>query len=262
MKNNEEIIARIKNHCRILKLTKIEQCLDEELSRALKEQQPISAFLDSLLGTEAQGILQRRIERRIKESRLPQRKLLADFNFSFQPGLDKALILELSTLSFLQRKQWVILAGASGTGKSHIAKAFLLIGCQMDYRCRYTTAADMLKTLMAGLVDDTLDEKLKLYILPQLLLIDELGFDRLEQESARNASLFFKVIDGRYGKASTMITTNIDFKALGDYLGDPVITTAIVDRMVHHSVIISIDGPSYRVHESKRINTKAVKKKS
>lgn len=240
----------------------MEHNLDEQIACALKEQLPLCSVLDTLLGTEARGVLERRIERRIKESRLPERKLLADFDFSFQTGLDKAQIMELASLSFVDRKQGVILAGASGTGKSYIAKAFLLIACQMDYRCRYTTAADMLKNLQSGLADDTLDSKLKTYTAPQLLLIDEVGFDRLEQESARNASLFFKVIDGRYCKSSTIVTTNIDFKALGDYLGDPVVTTAIVDRLVHHSVIISIDGPSYRAHESRKINTKVVKKKS
>ena len=84
--------------------------------------------------------------------------------------------------------------------------------------------------------------------------IDELGFDRLEQQDARNASLFFKVIDGRYCEGSTLITTNIDFKELGDYLGDPVVTTAIVDRIIHHSIIITIQGPSWRMHESKKLN--------
>ena len=114
----------------------------------------------------------------------------------------------------------------------------------------------MLKDLLAGLADSTLDQKLKKYLSPQVLLIDEIGFDRLEQEEAshRNASLFHKVIDGRYCKGSTMATTNIDFQALGDYLGDPVITTALVDRMVHHSIIISINGPSWRKHQSKQLN--------
>lgn len=240
----------------------MEKTLDEELAKAHRDQLPLCAVLENLLGGEARGVLQRRIERRIKESKLPERKLLADFDFSFQTGLDKSRIMELATLSFVRRKQGLILAGASGTGKSHIAKALLLIGCQLDYRCRYTTAADMLKTLMAGLADSTLEHKLKLYTGPQLLLIDEVGFDRLEQESARNASLFFKVIDGRYGKQSTILTTNIDFKALGDYLGDPVITTAIVDRMIHHASIISIDGPSYRMFESRKINAKPPKKKT
>ena len=85
--------------------------------------------------------------------------------------------------------------------------------------------------------------KLKAYTSPDILLIDEIGFDRLEQEEARNASLFFKVIDGRYCKGSTVITSNITFSQLGDYLGDPVVTTAIVDRLVHHSIIITIEGP-------------------
>jgi len=238
----------------------MERIVDEHLSRALQEQTPAAVVLENLLGIQVQSQLDRRIERRVKESKLPQRKLLTDFDFEFQTGIDKKQIMELATMSFVERRQGLILAGASGTGKSHLAKALLLIGCRHDYRCRYTTAADMLKHLMSGLADDTLDRKLRDFTHPQLLLIDEVGFDRLEQESARNASLFFKVIDGRYCKGSTILTTNIDFKELGDYLGDPVVTTAIVDRMVHHSVIISINGPSYRMHESKIINTSQKKK--
>ncbi|MBF0467005.1 MAG: ATP-binding protein [Nitrospirae bacterium] len=104
--------------------------------------------------------------------------------------------------------------------------------------------------------NNTSENKLRRYISPEILLIDEIGFDRIEQQDARNASLFFKVIEGRYCKNSTIITTNIDFKVLGDYLGDPVATTAIVDRMVHHSIIINVEGPSYRIFESQKLNTK------
>ena len=204
---------------------------------------------------EANALIQRRIERRIKESKLPDRKLLSDFDFVFQKGVDKTRIMELAKLDFVDRKQGVIIAGNSGTGKSHIAKALLLLGCRKTYRCRYTTAADMLRELIASLADDTLDKKLKRYLSPDILLIDEVGFDRLEQQDASNANLFHKVIDGRYCKGSTMITTNIDFKELGDYLGDPVITTAIVDRMVHHSIILNIEGPSWRLHESQQLNS-------
>ena len=256
MPTNDQTIDRIRSHLSTLRLTRMDKELDKQLAAAVKEKLPPSVFLERILALEANDLLQRRIERRIVESKLPQRKLLADFDFDFQTGVDKAQIMELSTLSFVGRNQGLILAGSSGTGKSHIAKALLLIGCQKCFRCRYTTAAAMLSDLLAGLADETLERKLKNYLSPQLLLIDELGFDRLEQESARNASLFFKVIDGRYCKTSTIITSNIDFKDLGDYLGDPVVTTAIVDRMVHHSVIISIDGPSYRMHESTKINTR------
>jgi DNA replication protein DnaC len=232
----------------------MQKALDQVLSQGAKENLPASKIIERLLAIEADSLTERRIERRIKDSRLPERKLLSDFDFSFQKGIDQGQIMELATLSFVERKQGLILAGSSGTGKSHIAKALLLIGCTKLYRCRYTTAADMLKDLMASLADASLEQRLKAYTRADILLIDEVGFDRLEQESTRNASLFFKVIDQRYCKASTLLTTNIDFKALGDYLGDPVMTTAIVDRMVHHSIIINIQGPSWRINESKKLN--------
>lgn len=244
----------IRQSLKILKLKEIDRVLDEVMAQAMTNKLALSRVLEQLFEAEATALIERRIERRIKESKLPERKLLADFDFEFQTGVDKQQIMELATLSFVAKKQGVILAGSSGTGKSHLSKALLLIGCQNMYQCRYTSAADMLKTLMSGLPDNTLDQKLKIYTRPEILLIDEVGFDRLEQESARNASLFFKVIDARYGKSSTLMTTNVDFKDLGDYLGDPVITTAIVDRMVHRSVIINIEGPSWRMHRSKQIN--------
>jgi DNA replication protein DnaC len=125
----------------------------------------------------------------------------------------------LANLDFVGRKQGLVLAGNSGTGESHIAKALLLIGCAQQHRCRYTTAADMLTDLMSTRADNSFHRKLRQYISPDLLLIDELGFDRLEQQDAKNASLFFKVIDGRYFKGSMLLTMNIDFEELGDYLG-------------------------------------------
>lgn len=246
--------ARIRGYLKTLKLNRIATALDEELARAAREATPCAEALERLLALEAGALTERQIERRIRDAKLPERKLLADFDFDFQTGVDKRQIMELATLGFAGRRQGVILAGNSGTGKSHIAKALLLIGCQKNFRCRYTTASAMLHELLASLADNTLDQKLKRFLSPEILLIDEVGFDRLEQHDARNACLFHKVIDGRYCKGSSIITANIDFKELGDYLGDPVITTATVDRMVHHSVIISIQGPSWRLHESKKLN--------
>jgi DNA replication protein DnaC len=215
-----------------------------------------------LLEAQVQHQSERRVERRIRDSKLPERPTLIEFDFDFQPNLDRNLVLELATMGFVSRRQGIILAGNSGTGKSHIAKALALEGCKQDYRVRYTTAADMLKSLFAALADDSLEQKLKQYLNPTLLVIDELGFDRLEREDARNAALFFKVIDGRYSKSSTVLTTNIDFEQLGHYLGDPVVTTAIVDRMVHHSTVISIKGPSWRLKESKKLNQRKTEQNS
>ena len=238
-----------------LGLNRIAAVLDDELGRAAADATPVTDLLQRLLSLKNDARMERRAERRIKEAKLPDRKLLADFDFDFQKNIDKRQIMELATLEFAKRKQGLVFAGNSGTGKSHIAKALLLIGCRQNYRCRYVTAAGMLKELLAGRADNSLDKKLRSFLTPEILLIDEVGFDRLEQHDAANACLFHKVIDGRYCKGSTIITTNIDFKQLGDYLGDPVITTATVDRMIHHSIIISIEGPSWRLHESRQLNS-------
>ncbi len=245
-----------------LKLYKIRELLAEELDRLGKGKSSASQMLLRLFQAQAQLQRERRIERRTRESKLDERKTFSEFDFDFQPDLDRSLIMELATMGFVSRRQGVILAGKSGTGKSHIAKALALQGCREDYRVRYTTAADMLGVLYSSLADDSLDQKLKRYLSPDLLVIDELGFDRLEQEDARNASLFFKVVDGRYNKKSIVLTTNIDFEQLGHYLGDPVVTTAIVDRMVHHSTVITINGPSWRLNESEKLNKKPGQKKN
>lgn len=246
--------TRIKQYLATLKLNRIAAALEEELSRASREATSDVELLERLLALEVTALTERQIERRLKEAKLPERKLLADFDFDFQTGVNKKQLMDLATLEFAGRSQGVIFAGNSGTGKSHLAKSLLLIGCQKNYRCRYVTASAMLRELLAGMADNSLEQKLKLFLTPEILLIDEVGFDRLEQHDAKNACLFHKVIDGRYCKGSTIITTNIDFKELGDYLGDPVITVATVDRMVHHAIIISINGPSWRLHESQLLN--------
>jgi DNA replication protein DnaC len=258
-KNNETVettaqVQQIQSYLGELKLSKTSELLYDELDRLDKGLSSATQMLLRLLQAQVDYQRERRIERRIRESKLPERKTMVDFDFDFQPGLDRSLVMDLMTTGFVSRRQGVILAGDSGTGKSHIGKALALEGCKQGYRVRYTTAAGMLKILFASLADDSLDHKLKQFLNPDLLVIDELGFDRLEREDARNAALFYKVIDGRYNKASTVLTTNINFEQLGHYLGDPLVTTAIVDRMVHHSTVIVIQGPSWRFEESKKLN--------
>jgi len=123
----------------------IQKVLEPELAQAAEKGLAPMELLERLLAVEANALVERRIERRIQESRLPDRKLLSEFDFAFQTGLDKAQVLEIAKLDFVERKQGLVIAGNSGTGKSHIAKALLLLGCARLYRCRYTTAADMLR---------------------------------------------------------------------------------------------------------------------
>jgi DNA replication protein DnaC len=125
MPNNT--LENIRKHLQTLRLARMAKALDAELAAAQKQNLSTAAVLERLLEIEAVSLIERRIERRIRESKLPERKLLADFDFKFQTGLDQSQIMELATLGFVQRKQWLILAGSSGTGKSHIAKALLLL---------------------------------------------------------------------------------------------------------------------------------------
>jgi DNA replication protein DnaC len=257
-----EVVERLKALMGELRLDKMATLIDDELARFLQANEPATTLLLRLLTNEVVARREQRIERLIRDSKLPERKLLANFDFPFQPTLNKTLIMQLATSGYIKTGQGILFAGDSGVGKSFLAKALTLLACQSGHRARYTTAAGMLQHLHSGLADNTLDRKLKAYVSPALLCIDELGFDRLEQDTPRNAALFFKVIDGRYraAAASTIVTTNIDFEALGTYLGDPVATTSIVDRILHHSVVITIKGPSWRAKESQALNRRELEK--
>lgn len=239
-----------------LKLKRMADILDEALTEfAHNSPADPEILIERLLDAQLQDNTERLIERRLREAHFPERKTLLDFEFAFQPDLDRRLICELATMRLLQKRQGLILAGNSGTGKSHLAIALGIEACKRGVHVLYTTAADMLSDLYSALADSSLELKLKRYTRPTLLIVDELGFDRLEQENARNAALFFKVVDARYQTGSTFYTTNIDFEALGHYLGDPVVTTAIVDRMVHRSTVITMTGPSYRLKQSRELNS-------
>lgn len=239
-----------------LKLKRMADVLDALVADLPDGSDSVEQLIERLLDAQLADNTERLIERRLREAHLPERKTLLDFDFSFQPDLDKRLVMELATTRFLDKRQGVIFAGNSGTGKSHLAIALAIEACKRGVSVLYTTAAAMLADLYSALADSSLELKLKRYLSPSLLLIDELGFDRLEQENARNAALFFKVVDGRYQRASTLYTTNIDFEALGRYLGDPVVTTAIVDRMIHRSTVITLSGPSWRLKQSRELNAK------
>lgn len=213
-----EMQERIRVLALELKLVHLAATLTET-SSLLTNADPPEALLERLLSEEVRVRRERRIERLIRASKLPERKLLSDFDFDFQPSINKPLVQRLATMDFVRHGHGVIFGGSSGTGKSYMAKAIGLCGCVSGYNVRYTTAAAMLTHLHSGLADDTIDDKLKAYLQPDLLICDELGFDRLEQETPRNAALFFKVMDGRYRRiASTIITTNIGFEALGNIL--------------------------------------------
>ena len=137
-------------------------------------------FISDVVQAEAAAKRQRRIEYLINTSRLPQPlKILADFDFDFQPKLSRKLIMDLASLSFIERKESILFLGSNGVGKSHIARSLALMACQSGYKTYYTTCSEMINDLNAGVYEKTLDKRMRKYINPQLLLIDEMGHDRL-----------------------------------------------------------------------------------
>jgi DNA replication protein DnaC len=266
-KSSEEngLPDRLREAFDILRLPKAKQRLDELLCAPEAEMSRLE-WLWSLLEPQVVARVESRIERRIRKSRLPERKTLAAFDFDFQKKLDKDLVLELGTLAFVDQGWNVLLAGWSGTGKSHIAKALGLAGCVANRRVRYTTSEKMLTELNASLVDKTLEEELKNFTLPELLVLDEVGLEQVERKIASRCGLMQKVLIHRYTKhLSTIITSNIDWKDWGDYLGDHLGAAAILDRLIHRSHVIVIEGPSYREHEhnkQKRAPKRRTRKKN
>lgn len=211
------------------------------------------AFAERLLLAEHAVRVERRIKRRMDACRLPDQPTLEAFDFGFQPKLDRDLVMELAQLAWVDRQEDLILVGQSGVGKSHIAKALCLMACKQQRWARYTTCADMMAVLYASLADGSLAEAIKQYTRPTLLLIDDLGYDPLEQERAREAQLLYKVLEARHGQRSTIITSNLSVDDWANYLGNHYLTVALLDRLLYHATAISIEGPSYRLaHHKKR----------
>ncbi len=236
----------------VLRLPLVRQALDESVGQP-QDGKTRLGWLRSMLERQSHTRLENRAERRTKESKLPASKTLEAFDFDFQPTLDRDHMLELATLKFLDQQMNVLFAGWPGTGKSHIAMAIGLNACMANRSVRYTTNADMLKVLNASLADETLDSALQQYIKPELLIIDEVGLEQVEKLAASRSGLMQKVLLPRYfPRRSTIITSNIGWSQWGEYLEDQLGASALLDRLIHHSHVIVIEGPSWRDEEHKK----------
>ncbi len=256
MNNTKETIFQ--ENCKYLGLTKLLAEYKTITAKANDSDIGYSEFMYDIIQTEANARRERSIKYRIKESKLPQPyKLLSDFDFLFQPKLKKKLIMDLATMDFIRHKESVLFIGNCGTGKSHLARSLALTACQKRYKVFYTTCSAMISDLNTGVYEKTLTKRMKKYINPQLLVIDEMGHDRLELEVTKEAHLLFKVIDERYNQKKPLIfTTNVEEEDWVDYLGDPISTKAILDRIFHRSIKVEIKGPSYRKYEGELLQQK------
>jgi DNA replication protein DnaC len=244
--------------CRYLGLKRLLSHYESDIDKANKANIGFYEFLQGVIRDEADQRKERSIKYRLKNSRLPQPYiLLQDFDFDFQPKLKKKLVMDLAQMDFIRRKESILFIGFCGTGKSHLARSLAMIACEKGYKVYYTSCADMINDLNTGVYEKTLMKRMQKYMNPELLVIDEMGHDRLELEVTREAHLLFKVIDERYKQRKSLIfTSNVEEQDWAEYLGDPITTKAILDRIFHHSIIVEIKGPSYRKYEGKQLQEK------
>ena len=241
------------NHCATLGIPLASACLDEVLSRAEKQSLSHLQFLDLLLGAQANARRERSVARRIRDARFPENKTLEAFDWQFNPkAFDRVQVEELATGDFIRRRNNLVLVGWSGVGKSHIVQALGHKACAHGYRVLYRTSAELLSDLTASLADKTLPLRLRHYASPDLLIIDEFGFDRIERsECAQAAHLLYKIIATHNQKRSTALVTNVDFDKWAEYLFDGPLAMAFLDSLVEGAIILKVKGKSYRAPKTK-----------
>lgn len=239
---NDGLMQKIKG----LNLAGIYKTADLRIEQAGRENLSHLEFLEILIDDEYLSRSNNRRERLKSNARFPSHKSLEEFNFQYQPGLNRNNIYNLATCDFIRKKENIAFIGGPGVGKTHISIAIGHNAVEQGYTALFVTLSNMMEDLYMSRADNSFRQRLKRYIQPELLIIDELGLKVLNQTSVDD---FYEVVSKRYEACSTIITTNKPFDEWGQTLYDPQLASAILDRFVHHCNFINIDGPSYRMRE-------------
>ena len=235
---------RLREHLAYLQLTAAAEHLSSELDLAVQGKRSTTQVLESLLEIEVTATRARRQRARLRFARYPVHKTLEEFDFEFQPSLDRKLIAELSTLRFVEEKRNVILLGPPGVGKTHMGIALGIAATNAGYRTLFTSAADLVASLQQAHLEGSTLYKFRTYVAPSVLVIDELGYLPMDQASA---SWIFQVVSRRQDRGSIVLTSNRGFGDWNQIFADSVVASAIVDRLLHNAVVINIKGHSYRM---------------
>lgn len=223
------------------------ECFASLAEQAMAEQWPPVVYLERVIAEQARATRNRRLAARLRFAHFPTRRTLDEFDFSFQPTIDRKLINDLATLRFVTEGRPILFLGQPGCGKSHLATALAILAVEAGYRGYFTSADDMVRTLGHALLEGTFNSKLKSYVAPSVLVIDDVGLIPMGRPEA---TAFFQVVNRRYEVGnSTIVTTNRGLPEWGDILGDPVVAAAILDRLMHRAIVFNIKGPSWRMRE-------------
>ena len=237
---------RIRSHATRLGLTHLTETITALVERAETAQLGYLEFVDLLLEEEVGLRESRRFRNALKLSGLPHHKTLDEFDFAFQPDLDGRKVRDLATLEFIRAKSNVALLGPPGVGKTMLAVALAVAACQAGFSIYFTTLDDLVRRLRTAEATGRFNRQLQAFLRPAVLVVDEVGYLPLDRAEA---NMFFQLITRRYERGTMVVTSNKRFTEWGGVLGDDVLATAILDRLLHHCDVIAINGPSYRLKD-------------